>query len=95
MTTTKKLFKQSRFLVFAITALVHISLVKVSENDPRRFTSKYLGSIGVKMVIYIVFIAIYLAVNTEKAVPFLVSFLVCYVAFTIVEVAAMLKHQKR
>ena len=66
-----------------------------SENDARRFPTKYLGSMGLKILIYIIFIAVFLAIDTKDAVPFLVSFLVSYATFTIVEVAAMLRYQKR
>ena len=82
------------FFLFSTTLIVHIYLVRASQNDARKFTSKYLGSMGLKIFIYIIFIAIFLATATQHAIPFLVSFLVCYASFTLIEVIAILKHQK-
>ncbi len=83
------------FFLFAVTILVHNYLVRASGNDPRKFTAKYLGAMGVKIFIYILFLALFLALDSQHAVPFLISFLVCYAVFTLVEVIAILKHQKR
>lgn len=88
------LFPVIPFFLFAVTIIVHIYLVKASQNNPRKFTSKYLGAMGLKIFIYIIFMVIFLAVATEHAIAFLISFLVCYAAFTLVEVIAMLKYQK-
>ena len=81
--------------VFVVTAIVHIYLVNASQNDARKFAAKYLGSMGAKLLLYIIFIAIFLAINIENSIPFLVSFLVSYMTFTIVEVIAIMKYQKR
>ena len=88
------LFPLGPFFLFATTLIVHIYLVRASQNDPRKFTSKYLGSMGLKLFIYIIFIGIFLATATEYAIPFLVSFLVSYATYTIIEVIAILKYQK-
>jgi hypothetical protein len=89
------LFPLVPFFLFTVTILVHIYLVRANENDARKFTGKYLGAMGLKIFIYIVFIAVFLILASQYAVPFLVSFLVCYVAFTLVEVIAILKYLKR
>ncbi len=89
------LFPIVPLFLFVVTLVVHFYLVKASQNDSRKFTSKYLGAMGLKLFIYVIFLAIFLLVDTEHAIPFLVSFLVCYAAFTLVEVIAILKYQKR
>ena len=89
------LFQLVPFFVFIVTLLVHIYLVRASENDPRKFTAKYLGTMGLKILIFIIFLAVFLALDTDNAVSFLVSFLVCYVSFTLMEVVAIQKYQKR
>lgn len=81
--------------LFAVTIITHIYLVRASENNPRKFTARYLGAMGLKIFIYVIFLAIFLIVASEHAIPFLISFLVCYAAFTVVEVIAILKYQKR
>jgi hypothetical protein len=81
--------------LFIVTILVHSYLVRASENDPRRFTSKYLGAMGLKMFIYLIFLVVFLFLDTGRAVPFLVSFLVTYAAFTIYEVISILNFLKK
>lgn len=78
-----------------VTIMVHVYLIKSSENNPRKFTSKYLGAMGLKMFIYMIFLVIFLFIDTAHAVPFLVSFLVTYAAFTLYEVISILNYLKK
>ena len=78
-----------------VTLLIHIYLINASENEPRKFTGKYLGAMGLKKLIYIMFLVILLFIDTPRAVPFLVSFLVTYAAFTIYEVISILNYLKK
>ena len=89
------LFPVVPLFLFTVTIIMHVYLVRASENDARKFTSRYLGAMGLKLLIYIVFMVVFLALATQHAVPFLVSFMVCYATFTLVEVIAILKHLKR
>ena len=81
--------------LFIVTVVVHSYLIRASENDPRKFTSKYLGAMGAKMFIYLVFLVVCLFLDTGRAVPFLVSFLVSYAAYTIFEVLSILNFLKK
>jgi hypothetical protein len=78
-----------------VTLLVHVYLVRASENDTRKFTAKYLGAMGLKMFIYLIFLVIILFIDTARAVPFLVSFLVSYAVFTTYEVISILNYLKK
>ncbi|MCK4856114.1 MAG: hypothetical protein KAT31_17670 [Bacteroidales bacterium] len=78
-----------------VTIMVHVYLIKSSENNPRKFTSKYLGAMGLKMFIYLVFLIVILLLDTAHAVPFLVSFLVSYAVFTLFEVISILNFLKK
>lgn len=89
------LFPVVPFFVFTVTLLVHIYLVRASKNDPRRFTARYIGAMGLKILIYIVFLAVFLALDPQSAIPFLLSFLVSYATFTIIEIIAIYRYQKR
>ena len=81
--------------LLVVTIVVHNFLIRASENDPRKFTSKYLGAMGLKMFIYLTFLVVILFLDTARAVPFLVSFLVTYAAFTIYEVLSILNFLKK
>ena len=78
-----------------VTIMVHVYLIKSSEDNPRKFTSKYLGAMGLKMLIYIIFLVVFLFIDTAHAVPFLVSFLVTYATFTSYEVISILNYLKK
>lgn len=82
-------------ILLLITLLVHFYLIRASENDTRKFTARYLGAMGLKMFIYLIFLVIVLFSDTARAVPFLVSFLVCYAAFTTYEVISILNYLKK
>ena len=81
--------------LLVVTIMVHVYLIKSSENNPRKFTSKYLGAMGLKMFIYIIFLVVFLFIDTTHALPFLVSFLVTYAAFTLYEVISILNYLKK
>ena len=89
-----RLFPVLPVFLFTITVTVHLYLVRASEGDSRKFTSKYLGSMGVKILIYLVFIVVILLVDTASAIPFLVSFLAMYAALTVFEVISILNTLK-
>lgn len=88
------LFPLVPFFVFTVTLLVHIYLVRASENNARKFTSRYLGAMGLKIFIYIIFLAVFLALEPISAIPFLLSFLVSYACLTVMEVLAIYRYQK-
>jgi hypothetical protein len=81
--------------LLVVTLTVHVYLIKSSENNPRKFTSKYLGAMGLKMFIYLLFLVVFLFIDTAHAIPFLVSFLVTYAAFTVYEVISILNFLKK
>jgi hypothetical protein len=81
--------------LLVVTFLVHVYLIRSSENNPRKFTAKYLGAMGLKMLIYLVFLVIFLFIDVVHAIPFLVSFLVTYAAFTMYEVISILNFLKK
>lgn len=81
--------------LFAVTLVMHVYLLRTGEKDGRKFTARYLGAMGIKIFIYLVFLVVILFIASGYAVPFLISFLVCYAAFTVMEVVALVGIQKR
>jgi len=81
--------------LFLVTIVVHYYLVKASRGDSRKFTVRYMGSLGLKILVYICFIIVFLVVDFSSAIPFLVSFLVMYGAFTLFEVISILNAFKK
>ncbi len=81
-------------LLFVITLVVHRYLIIASKADNKKFTYKFIGATGLKMFIYLVLIVIYLLLDRENAVPFLIYFLILYVLYSFFEVFAVLKYLK-
>ena len=90
-----KLFPVLPVFLFAVTVVVHLYLVRASKGDTRKFTSKYLGAMGLKIFIYLAFIVVILFIDTASTIPFIVSFLAMYATLTVFEVISILDTLKK
>ena len=81
-------------LLFVITLGVHRYLIFASKADNMKFTYRFMGATGLKMFVYLILIVIYLLLEREHAVPFLICFLILYVIYSLFEVLAVLKYLK-
>jgi hypothetical protein len=59
-----------------------------------KFTPRFIGATGIKMLIYFILIFIFLLIDRVHAVSFLISFLVCYLVYTTFEIISILKYLK-
>lgn len=82
-------------LFFGITIILHFYLIKSSQKEMIKFTPRFIGATGIKMLIYFILILIYLLVDRTHAVSFLISFLVCYMIYTVFEIISVLKYLKK
>ena len=76
-------------IIAVMTAVMYSMLYKVAEKDLAKFSSRFVLINGSKMMIYLVFIMIYAFTFREKAVTFLVSFLILYYISLILFVSQM------
>jgi hypothetical protein len=79
-------------LFFGITIALHIYLIKSSQKEMIKFTPRFMGATGIKMLIYFILIFIYLLIDRAHAVPFLICFLICYLIYTAFEIFSILKY---
>ncbi len=78
-------------IFFAIVSIsVHYILLKASNFRIAKFSTFYMGSTTVKLFLYIIFLIIYVLVDKENAVPFLLTFFVFYFLFTVFETFSLL-----
>jgi len=84
-------------LVFfvAITIGVHLIITKAGKKEIRQFSTYFMGSTTAKLFIYLIFIVVYVFVDKEHAVPFLLTFLSLYFLFTFFETYSLLKDLKK
>jgi hypothetical protein len=78
-----------------VTALIHIVLVKSSEQSPRKFITNFMALSGAKLFVYLMVIVIYALLKGKAALGFVILFLVLYFLYSIFEVVTLLKHFKK
>ena len=78
----------------AATLLVYHFMLKALEKRPARFVNVFLLTTMLKLLVYMIFMVIYALLNREYARPFVVSFFLLYIIYTIIEVVSILKVNK-
>ena len=81
------------FFFFATLTVYHFML-KALEKRPARFVNIFLLTTMLKLFAYMIFMVVYALLNREFARPFIVSFFILYIIFTVVEVVSILKVNK-
>ncbi len=80
---------------FSLTLVQHRILFREGHEKVPRFANRFMLITFSKLLLYLVIILIYaLLVNQADAIPFMLTFLVIYLAFTAFEVFQMLKTVK-
>jgi hypothetical protein len=72
------------------TLVLHKFMLQISQNDISRFSFKFMMLSLIKMFIYIIFGVLYIVIDEENAVVFLVVYLILYVAYAIYEVRSVM-----
>ena len=75
------------FLV--VTILVHAWQLKMAKKDVAKFTRSNMLLTFFKLVIYSVFAIIFIAVDRENALVFVICLMIIYLVYTILEVSEL------
>lgn len=81
--------------VMIITAIFHAILIKGIKTNSKIFINRFLGSSGLKMMLYLIIIILYIFVIQYQAKSFLISFLISYFIFTTIEIITILNFLKK
>jgi hypothetical protein len=81
--------------VALVTILFHYSLMKASVINPRNFVGKFVAYSGIKLMLYLISILLYVFTIKNEVHIFMLGFLLTYLLFTILEVSAILKFLKK
>jgi len=81
--------------VLAITLLSHHSMLKSLTKRPAVFVNTFMMFMGIKLLSYLVFIAIVAFVNTTNIISFTLSFFAVYLVYTIYETVSILKSERQ
>jgi hypothetical protein len=72
------------------TLVLHKFMLQISQKDISRFSFKFMMLSLIKMFIYIIFGVLYIIIDEENAVIFLVVYLILYVAYAVYEVRSVM-----
>lgn len=78
----------------SISLLTHYFVLKTMVKRMSLFVNFYMISIFVKLILYVAIIAIYGIINKQDLMPFVITFFIFYLLYTIFELTAVLKLQK-
>lgn len=79
---------------WAVTLLVHFSLLRITRLSPRKFVSYFMLTTLVKLMIYFIAILVYVFMVKQDLLPFLLSFFILYILFTCFEVISILRQTR-
>lgn len=80
--------------MYGTSMLVHHFTIKASEENPNRFPAYFMAITGLKMLVYILVLGVYVFVFKESGIPVVIAFLALYLAFTVLEVASAIAKLK-
>jgi hypothetical protein len=73
------------------TLALHRYMLKIAKSDVSKFSFKFMMLSFLKMFIYIIFGVLYIVIDEESAVVFLMVYLALYVAYAVYEVRSVMK----
>lgn len=79
------------FFYYLSTLVLHRYMLNIAKSDVSKFSFKFMMLSFLKMFIYIIFGVLYIVIDEENAVEFLVVYLILYVAYAIYEVRSVMK----
>ena len=77
--------------LFIVAVLSYLALIFLGNKNPENFIKIVLGSMVVKLIIYIVLVAIIILLDKENANANAVLFLTLYLVYTMLEVGVIFR----
>ena len=81
--------------MFGTSVAVHHFTVKASHEKPTLFPTYFMAITGLKMLVYIVALGVYVFIFKDSATPVIITFLTLYVVYTALEVTSALSFLKK
>lgn len=79
---------------FAVTLLVHYALIKVAEKRAASFINYFMLLTFGKLIFFLSIVLLYALIRREDAAPFIITFFILYMFFTVFEVTQSLSITK-
>ncbi len=81
-------------ILAVVTALLHRKLLLSGKDRPQKFINKFMAVTGIKLMIYLITVLIYVMLFTNYAIPFVIIFFGLYIIYTFIEIKSLLKFFK-
>lgn len=81
-------------LFFIVTIAVHWVVLKITELKPARFVSYFMLATFTKLAIYFIAVLVYVFTRKEQVLPFILSFFILYILYTVFEVVNILSQTR-
>jgi len=75
---------------FAVNLVVHYMLQKAEKNKYRKIITNYMLATFLRFFLYLIVILAYAFLNRTDAIPFIVSFFILYLLYSVHEVVSIL-----
>lgn len=76
--------------MYGTSVAVHHFTVKASHEKPTLFPTYFMAITGLKMLVYIVALGVYVFIYKDSSTPVIITFLTLYVVYTVLEVTSAL-----
>ncbi len=77
-------------LIALVTTTGHLWIVKAAGENTRKFTTAFMASVTLKLMVYLTFMLAYLLYDHSQVIPFVLTFIALYIVYTIFEVIEVL-----
>jgi hypothetical protein len=81
-------------LFYVIGALVHFILLRITALNPRKFVSYFMLATFFKLMNYLIVIVVYTFYVKKGILPFIISFFILYIIYSVFEVATFITQTK-
>lgn len=81
--------------MYGTTIAVHHFTVQASYERPQRFPTYFMVITGLKMLVYIIALGVYVYIFKDSSTPVIITFLTLYVVYTALEVTSALSFLKQ
>lgn len=82
-------------LFYTVTLIVHYVLLKSGKQKAQPFVRNFIATTFLKLLAYLLILVIYVLLNRENAMAFIVTFLILYLFYTVFETIAIIKFFKK
>lgn len=82
-------------VIASVTTIGHLWILKASGQNTRKFTTAFMASVTLKILVYLTFILVYLLIDHSQVVSFVLTFTSFYILYTVFEVIHVLDFIKK